>query len=80
MINLGVLDEQKIQICSQFRYLGFIIQNDRKIVSDTNHKIQAGWLERRRTTGVLFDRNAPLRLKEKFYIRPGLLMVHNTGL
>ena len=61
---------------SHFKYLGSIIQKDGEINSDVNHKIQAGWLKWRSSTGVLCDRNIPLWLKGKFYwtaIRPALL-------
>jgi len=61
---------------SHFKYLGSIIQKDGEIDSDVNHKIQAGWLKWRSTTGVLCDCNIPLYLKGKFYrtaIRPALL-------
>ena len=61
---------------NHFKYLSSIIQKDRKIDSDVNHRIQAGWLKWRSATGVLCDRNIPLWLKEKFYqtaIRPALL-------
>ena len=61
---------------SQFRYLGSIIQKDWEINKDVNHRIEAGWLKWRSTTGVLCDRNISLWLKGKFYrtaIRPTLL-------
>jgi len=52
---------------SYFKYLGSIIQKDGEIDSDGNHRIQAGWLKWRSATGVLYDRNILLWLKEKFY-------------
>ena len=61
---------------SHFKYLGSIIQKDVEIDSDVNHRIQAGWLKWRSAIGVLYDRNIPLWLKEKFYrtaIRSALL-------
>ena len=70
------LDGQGIPMSSYFKYLGSIIQKDREIKSDANHRIQAGWLKWRNAKRVLCDRNIPLWLKEKFYqtaIRPALL-------
>ena len=61
---------------NHFKYLSSIIQKDRKIDSDVNHRIQAGWLKWRSATGVLCDHNILLWLKKKFYrtaIRPALL-------
>ncbi|AET04640.1 hypothetical protein MTR_8g092490 [Medicago truncatula] len=28
-----------------FKYLGFIVQNDREIKEDVNHRIKVGWLK-----------------------------------
>jgi len=36
------LDGQEIPMSSHFKYLGTIIQKDREIDSDVNHKIQVG--------------------------------------
>jgi len=30
---------------TRFKYLGSIVQNDRKIEADVSHHIQAGWLK-----------------------------------
>jgi len=43
--SIVTLDRQEISTSSQFKYLGYIIQNDGEINSDVNHKIQAGWLK-----------------------------------
>ena len=70
------LDGQKIPMSSHFKCLSSIIQNDREINSDVNHRIQAGWLKWKSETRVLCDRNIPLWLKENFYqtaIMPALL-------
>ena len=61
------LDGQEIPMSSHFKYLGSIIQKEGKIDSNVNHRIQAGWLKWRSATRVLYDRNIPLCLKEKFY-------------
>ena len=65
--SIVTLDSQEILISSYFKYLGSIIQKDKEIDSDVNHRIKAGWLNWRSTIGVLCDRNIPLWLKEKFY-------------
>ena len=53
------LDGQEIPMSSHFKYLGSIIQKDKEINSDVNHRIHAGWLKWRSATRVLCDRNIP---------------------
>jgi hypothetical protein len=46
------------------------------IDEDVSHRIKAGWLKWRQTSGVLCDPRVPLKLKGKFYrtaIRPAML-------
>ncbi|GJV29307.1 ataxia telangiectasia mutated family protein [Tanacetum coccineum] len=59
-----------------FRYLGSVIHKSGRIEDDVTHRIQAGWLKWRAATGILCDKNVPLKLKGKFYrvtIRPTIL-------
>ena len=59
-----------------FKYLGSIIQKDREIDGDVNHRIKVGWLKWRSATRVLCDHHMLLSLKGKFYrtaVRPSLL-------
>nr|GEX81361.1 protein transport protein SEC24-like CEF [Tanacetum cinerariifolium] len=47
-----------------------------RIVKDISNRIKAAWMKWRAATGVLCDRNVPLKLKGKFYrvaIRPAML-------
>ncbi|GJR80807.1 ataxia telangiectasia mutated family protein [Tanacetum coccineum] len=50
-----------------FRYLGSVIHKSGRIEDDVTHRIQAGWLKWRAATGILCDKNVPLKLKGKFY-------------
>jgi len=52
---------------TRFKYLGFIVQNDRKIEAYVNHCIQVEWLKCRRASCVLCDKKIPFKLKGKFY-------------
>jgi len=57
---------------SKFKYLGSILQNDRKINKDFTHIIQVGWLKSQKTSRVICDCKIPTKFKEKFtykYIR-----------
>ncbi|KAL5195329.1 putative serine/threonine-protein kinase [Glycine soja] len=61
---------------TRFKYLGFVIQYDGEIEGDVNHRIQAGWMKWRKTSGVLCDAKVPIKLKGKFYrtaVRPAIL-------
>jgi len=51
------------------KYLGSIVQKNKDIVRDGNHRILAGWLKWRRVSSVLSDSEVPLKLKEKFYCK-----------
>ena len=44
------LDGQQIPVTECFKYLGSIIQKDREIDGDVNHRIKARWLKWRSAT------------------------------
>ncbi|XP_016442779.1 uncharacterized protein LOC107768188 [Nicotiana tabacum] len=70
------IDTQVIPIRDSFKYLGSIIQSNGKIDEDVTHRIGAGWIRWRPASRVLCDKNAPPRLKGKFYrvvVRPAML-------
>jgi hypothetical protein len=70
------LDGQVVAKNDTFRYLGSMLQKDGDIDEDVRHRISAGWLKWRQTSGVLYDKRMPYKLKDKFYrttIRPALL-------
>jgi hypothetical protein len=50
---------------TQFKNLGFIVQNDIEIKANVNHRIQVGCLKWRRVSGVLCDTNILFKLKYK---------------
>nr|GFA51450.1 hypothetical protein [Tanacetum cinerariifolium] len=59
-----------------FRYLGSMLHKSERIDEDVANRIKAAWMKWRAATGVLCDRNVPLKLKGKFYrvaIRPAML-------
>nr|XP_009802177.1 PREDICTED: uncharacterized protein LOC104247782 [Nicotiana sylvestris] len=70
------MDTQVIPTRDSFKYLGSIIQGNGKIDEDITHRIGAGWMRWRLSSGVLCDKNVPPRLKGKFYrvvVRPAML-------
>ncbi|KAJ8709706.1 hypothetical protein PYW08_009710 [Mythimna loreyi] len=65
-----------IPTCSDFRYLGSLIQGNGEIDRDVAHRINSGWMKWRQVTGTTCDPRMPLKLKGKIYksvIRPVLL-------
>ena len=77
------LDCQQIPVTECYKYLGSIIQKDKEIDGDVNHRIKAEWLKWRNEIGVLCDHNMLLSLKGKFYrmtIKLTLFMVQNVRL
>ncbi|GJW75403.1 putative pre-mRNA-processing factor 6-like [Tanacetum coccineum] len=73
VIRIG---EHILEPKESFRYLGSVIHKSGRIEDDVTHRIQAGWLKWRAATGILCDKNVPLKLKGKFYrvaIRPAML-------
>jgi hypothetical protein len=59
-----------------FRYLESMLQREGEIDEDVSHRIRAGWVKWRQTSGVLCDKNIPNKPKDKFYrtvIRPAIL-------
>jgi hypothetical protein len=67
---------------TQFKYLGFIVQNDVEIKSNVNNRIQVRWLKWRRVSCVLCDTNVPFKLKCKYIRRLSYhqcFMEHSVG-
>ncbi|KAL6560456.1 hypothetical protein OROGR_004015 [Orobanche gracilis] len=68
--------DQIVPRTDKFKYLGSIIHKEGEVEDDVTHRIKAGWLKWRASTGVLCDKKVPLKLKGKFYraaIRPAML-------
>nr|XP_009774571.1 PREDICTED: uncharacterized protein LOC104224587 [Nicotiana sylvestris] len=68
------LDTQVIPKRGSFKYLGYIINGNGEIDEDVTHRIGVGWMKWRLASGVLCDKNVPLRLKgDKVVVRPTML-------
>ncbi|XP_019229159.1 PREDICTED: uncharacterized protein LOC109210232 [Nicotiana attenuata] len=57
------LDTQVIPKRESFTYLGSIIQMNGEIDEDVTYRIGAGWTKWRLASGILYDKNVPLKLK-----------------
>ncbi|KAI0500658.1 hypothetical protein KFK09_018874 [Dendrobium nobile] len=74
--GIVTLGDQVINKSTRFRYLESIVQSDGEIDEDIISRIQVGWLKWRNASGLLCDRNVPLKFKGKFYkmvMRPAML-------
>ncbi|GJY90157.1 retrovirus-related pol polyprotein LINE-1, partial [Tanacetum coccineum] len=70
------IGDKILQPKESFRYLGSMLHKSGRIDEDVSNRIKAAWMKWRAATGVLCDRNVPLKLKGKFYrvaIRPAML-------
>nr|GEY30296.1 retrovirus-related Pol polyprotein LINE-1 [Tanacetum cinerariifolium] len=70
------IGEKILQPKDSFRYLGSMLHKSGRIDEDVTNRIKAAWMKWRAATGVLCDRNVPLKLKGKFYrvaVRPAML-------
>jgi hypothetical protein len=70
------LDGRVVLMNDTFQYLGSILQSDGEIDEDVSHRIRAGWVKWRQASGILCDKKAPNKLKDKFYrmaIRPTMM-------
>ncbi|PZC71803.1 hypothetical protein B5X24_HaOG212429 [Helicoverpa armigera] len=65
-----------LPVCSDFRYLGSLVQSDGEVNRDVTHRINTGWMKWRQVTSAICDPRLPLKLKGKIYksvIRPVVL-------
>jgi hypothetical protein len=70
------LDGRVVPMNDIFRYLRSILQSEGEIDEDVSHRISAGWVKWKQTSGVLCDKKVPNKLKCKFYrttIRPAMM-------
>ena len=65
----------------KYKYLGFVVQEDGEMKNEISNRIQSGWRNWRKCSGVLNDRKIPVKLKGKVYktaIRPAMLYAAET--
>ncbi|CAH2099151.1 unnamed protein product [Euphydryas editha] len=55
------LDGVSLPVCSDFRYLGSLIQNDGNVDRDVQNRINAGWMKWRQVSGTACDPRMPLK-------------------
>ena len=70
----------EIQKCQErvkeFKYLGLTVQESGSCEREVKKRVQAGWNEWRKVSGVICDRRLPARVKGKMYssvVRPEMV-------
>ena len=54
-LEVKIRGDHTLPLFTQFSYLESIIQSDKEIVGDVNHRIQTGKMKRRNALGVISD-------------------------
>ena len=70
------LEGQLVPKRDTFRYLGSMLQSNGDIDEDVSHRIKAGWMKWRQTSGILCDKKVPQKVKDKFYrmtVKPAMI-------
>ncbi|XP_047000687.1 uncharacterized protein LOC124616424 [Schistocerca americana] len=75
MRSCKIQDDELKSVC-KFKYLGSYIQRDGGLESEIQHRINCGWNNWRKMSGVLCDKKVSIGLKGKVYksvVRPAMI-------
>ena len=76
-----MMDGCQLKNVDSFKYLGSIVSKDGSIDEEIRGRVQSGWNNWKRTSGVLCDKRISARVKGKVYkavVRPALLYGSET--
>ena len=71
-----VMDGERLNRVGKFKYLGSTVAGDGNLDAEITHRVQAGWRNWRRMSGVLCDRRINVKVKgrvHKTVVRPAML-------
>ena len=77
-----VMDGNNLKRVTSFKYLGSMTQSSGDLDKEITHRIQAGWNNWRKVTGVVCDKRVPVKLKGKIHktvVRPAMMYGLETG-
>ena len=69
------LDGEELKRARNFKYLGSVVDATVDTEKEVNYRIQCGWNNWRKVSGVICDRRVPVKLKGKVHravVRPAL--------
>lgn len=75
------LQGQLLTRTGEFKYLGSYVNEKGELDREVNHRIQAGWINWKRMTGVLCDRRIQRKMKGKVFkavVRPAMIYGSET--
>ena len=70
------LEGETVKRVKTFTYLGSTLAEDGELDAEVTHRVQSGWKNWKRVTGVLCDRRMNVKIKGKVYrtvVRPALM-------
>ncbi|XP_047471504.1 uncharacterized protein LOC125026943 [Penaeus chinensis] len=70
------MQDQQLPEVNEFRYLGSTVQSDGGAEAEISRRIQSGWNNWEKMTGVMCDKRVPARVKGKIHrtvIQPTML-------
>ena len=71
-----IFQEEAVKGLKIFTYLGFMFADDGELGAEVTHRVQSGWKNWKRVSGVLCDRRINAKIKGKVYrtvVRPALM-------
>ena len=76
------LQGETLKIVKTFTYLGSTMAEDGELDAEVTRRVQSGWKNWKRVSGVLCDRRMNVKIKGKVYrtmVRPALGVEEGTG-
>ena len=75
------LQRKTVKRVKTFKYLGSTLVYDGELEAEVTHRVQSGWKNWKRVSGVLNDRKMSMKIKGKVYrtvVRPALMYMAET--
>ena len=61
------IGDDKLNTVTTLKYLGSIFDSNEEAERDINNRVKLAWMKLKQLTGVLCDKNAHIKLKDKVY-------------
>lgn len=70
------LQGQEVKKVGKFKYLGSMVAENGELDEEITHRVQSGWMNWRKASGLLCDKRVNAKVKGKFYktaVRPAMM-------